>query len=441
MLKQTIRLALCTLMAVGAMATTEVISPAKAYAEEAEKPRNTRRVPTISEAVFKKLAEAQEAVDAKDFTGAQNVLQSVLNRESRYNTNEIGQIHNMLGFVYFSKEDYNGAIRHYKEVEKVGEGVPEGLESQVLYTLAQLSFVTERYRDALSYMEKWITKANNPGYDPHIFMGQVYYQMKDYRNAIIQIEKGINIAKERNVPTKENWWAILNFLYYEQENWPKVLQTLEVLVKQWPKRTYWQRLSGIYGQTGDEKRQLWAWQAAHTAKMFEQQTDYTNLAGLYMQAEVPYKAAKVMKEGFDKKVIERESKHLRSWGQALQLAQEVDEAIEVFEEAARLADDGKIYERLAQLYLDDDKYGECVTASNRALNKGGVRKTQTVFLVRGMCQNSQDRLGDARKSFVSCRDTSRQREDQTNQRICQQWITYIDREQQRREALRRANAQ
>ena len=419
-----------------------VVAPSQAVAAEDEKPKGpTRRVPTISEQVFKKLAEAQEAVDAKDFATGQNVLQSMLQRERRYNTNEIGQIHNMLGFVYFSKEDYAGAIRHYKEVYKVGEGVPEGLETTTIYTLAQLSFVIERYQDALNYMEEWITKANNPGYDPHIFMGQVYYQMKDYRNAVIQVEKGIEIAQARNVPTKEQWWALLNFLYFEQENWSKVLSTLEILVKRFPKRMYWMRLAGVHGQEGNENEQLWTMQAAYHAKMFEQSADYTNLAGLLMQAEVPYKASKIMKEGLDKKVIESNAKNLRSYGQALQLAQETDTAIDVFENAAKLADDGKIYERLSQLYLDADKYNECVTAANNALNKGGVRKTQTVYLVRGMCQNSLDQLPAARGSFVSCRNDARREEDSTNQRICQQWITFIDRETARREALRRANAQ
>ena len=94
------------------------------------------------------------------------------------------------------------------------------METTTLYTLAQLSFVEEQYTDALNYMETWITKANNPGPDPRIFMGQVYYQMKDYDKAIVQMELGIDIAKERNMDIKENWWQLINFLYFEKENWP-----------------------------------------------------------------------------------------------------------------------------------------------------------------------------------------------------------------------------
>ncbi|MCZ0941994.1 MAG: hypothetical protein OXJ53_02935 [Gammaproteobacteria bacterium] len=412
-----------------------------AFGQEDEQPRQkTRRVPSMSEATFKKLAEAQEFIDAKDLNGAQAVLQGMLDRcrggrNCRYNGNEIGQIHNMLGFVQFSKEDYGAAIRHYQEVIKQGEDIPEGLETTTLYTLAQLCFVDERYNDSLHYMEIWISKANNPGPEPHIFMGQVYYQMQDYRSAVGQIERGIAVASERNTPIKENWWALLNFLYFELENWPKVLEILEILVRDFPKRDYWIRLAGIQGQEGMEKQQVYTMMAAYEAGFLTRESDLTTLAGLLMQEEVPIRAAGVMEHGFDEELIKRTDKNLRSFGQAYQLSQEVDKAIPVFEEAAKLADDGKIYESLAQLYLEDDKFSQCVSAASNALDKGGLRKPQSVQIVRGMCEYNRDRLTPARRSFVACRNEARRERDQSNQRICQQWITFIDREVRRRQQL------
>ena len=115
----------------------------------------------------------------------------------------------------------------------------------------------------------------------------------------------------------------------------------------------------------------------------------------------------------------------------------------MFEEAGKLSDDGKIYERLAQLYLDVDKFDACVTASQNALDKGGVRSPQQIYIVKGMCQFNKDQsvianLNQARQSFVSCRNESRKSEDESSQRMCQQWITYIDRETSRLEQLEAA---
>ena len=419
---------------------SDVFVPTAQAAEEEKPQRKTRRVPSMSESVYKKLAEAQEAIDAKDYPLAENLLREMLSRSKRYNRNEIGQVHSMLGYTYFLREDYKQAIREYKIVVAQGEDIPEGLETTTLYTLAQLSFVEGQYQDALDYMETWITKADNPGPEPRIFMGQVYYQMKDYPKAIVQIENGIGIAQERGTTVKENWWALLNFLYYEQENMPKVIEILEILVREFPKRDYWVRLAGMYGQEGDETRQMHTLQAAYEGDFLTKETDLTNLAGLLMQEEVPWRAATVLAKGIDDEIVERSSKNLRALGQAWQLAQESSKAIPVLEDAAKLSDDGRIYDQLSYVYLEADRYNDCVRATNDALDKGGLRKKQSTYFIRGLCLYNNEDLTAARGSMVSCRNEARRKEDDLNIRTCAQWITFIDREVDRNAKLAAAGS-
>ncbi|MEC7379801.1 MAG: hypothetical protein VX886_06375 [Pseudomonadota bacterium] len=417
------------------------LSPVYAAEEKSEKKQKTRRVPSLSESVYKKLGEGQEAIDAKDYNLAQEIIQGALDRSRRYNENEIANLHNMLGYIYYLKDDYNGAIREYKIVVNQGEKIPEGLEVTTLYTLAQLSYVQENYDDALYYMEVWITKATNPSSAPRFFLATVYYQMKDYDKAVEQMELGVQIAQERNTTITEQNWSLLTFLYFEKEDWTNVIRVLKILVEEFPKREHWIRLAGVYGQEGFEKEQLYTLEAAYTADFLEKQTDFTNLAGLLMQEEVPYRAAKVLEDGLNRKAVERDAKNLQSLGQAWQLAQEVDKAIPVFEEAAGLADDGKIYERLSYLYLESDQYEKCVDSATGALDKGGLRKDQSVYIVKGMCLFNQNKLTPARTAFVSCRRVARQDKDTANQRICGQWITFIDRESKRQAQLAAASGE
>ena len=433
---------ICITGFIGYLDDGSVFSINMSYAaeESAAARKKTRRIPTMSESTYKKLAEAQELIDLKELAPAAKVLHDMLESRRRpLNGNETGQVHNILGFLYFSMEDYERAIYHYRIVANQGDKIPEGLEVTTLYTLAQLSFVAERFQDALDYMVIWLSKAENPGPDPHIFMGQVYYQMEDFPRAIEQIERGVAVAQERGTEVKENWWSLLNYLYYEQENWPKVLEVLGILVRDFPKREYWIQLAGIHGQEGQEIEQLGAMEAAHVGDYLEEERDFTTLAGLLMQAEAPYRAAKVLDRGLRDGVIEKTSTNLRSLGQAWQLSQETKKAIQRFEEAGKAADDGKIYERLSALYLDNDEFPKCVTAANNALRKGGLRKKQNVYVIRGMCEYNRDRLTTARKSFASCRNESRRAKDKGNTRICQQWMTYIDRELARRRALQNAS--
>jgi len=406
-----------------------------ALAAEEQKKQKTRRVPSMSETTFKRLSEAQEFLDLKDYSSALQVLSKMLDRRRRLNGNEIGQVHNMQGFVYFSMEDYDKAILAYEKVVAQGDEIPEGLETTTLYTLAQLCFVVDRFDDALRYMEIWISKAVNPGPGPRIFMGQVYYQKGDYPSAIVQTELAIQVATERNTAIKENWWGLLNYLYFEEENWPKVLEILEILVRDFPKRDYWVRLAGVYGMRELDKEQLYAMEAAYTAGFLELETDLRNLHGLLMQEEVPYRAAVVLDKGFKDGLVEKTAKNLQNLGQAWQLAQEVDKAIGVYEEAGKLSEDGKIFERLANLYLDAGKFVKCVTAADNALDKGGLRKKQNTYVFRGMCLYEQKKLSTARSSFVSCRNESRRVKDDSGRRMCQQWITFIDNESRRNRVL------
>jgi len=407
---------------------------AAAEKEPSQRPKKTRRIPTMSERTFKMLAEVQEAIDLKDYVLAHKLLIDMEGRKG-LNGNEYGQIYNMQAYVYFSQEDYKGAIRSYEKVVAQGDKVPEGLEVGTIYSLAQLYFVTEQYQKSLDSMRLWLSKAENPGPDPHIFMGQVYYQMKDYRSAVPQIEKGISVAQQRGTPVKENWWQLLRYLYYELEDNPKVIEILELMVEEFPKREYWIQLAGMYGQEGYEKKQVYAMEAAHAAGFLTKQNDMLSYSGLLMQEDAPYRSANALSEAMDEEIVEANSKNLQMLGQGWQLAQEFDKAIPVFQQAAKKSDDGEIYARLAQLYLEKDQYGNCVKAADSALRKGGLKKTQTTHIVRGMCLFNNDRLTAARAAFVKAGRVARDKKDSANQRITRQWVTYIDREKKRRAAL------
>lgn len=440
MLKQSIRsIALATLVVILTPLAADLVAPGKyagvqAAEQESQRPPKTRRIPTMSERTYKKLSEVQLSIDAKNYQGAISILNDMVN-DKGLNGNERGQIHNMFAYAYFSMENYDRAIYHYEQVVAQGEDIPEGLEVGTIYSLAQLYFVTDKYQKALDYMRLWLSKATNPGPEPHIFMGQVYYQMKDWPNAIVQIEKGIEIARERGTAVKENWWQLLRYLYFERENWPKVLEILEILVRDFPKREYWIQLAGVYGQEGMEKKQLYAMEAAHAGKFLTTESDIVSYAGLLMQEEVPYRAAKYLAKGIKDGIVKDTSKNLQSLGQAWQVAQEVDEAIPVLEKAASKSDDGDIYARLAQLYLEKDDYGRCVTAADGALRKGGLKKVQNTYIVRGMCLYNDDKLNSARDAFAEGGRLARAARDSSNERICMQWVTYIDREKLRREQI------
>ena len=416
-----------------------------AFAAEERKRRKARRVPNISEMTFRRLAQAQELMDLKEYDAALEVLVEMDRRSRRYNGNELGQVYSMFAFIMFSKEDNPRTIQYYEKVLEQGDDITEGLEHGTMYSLAQLYFVEEEYQRSLDMMNRWLIKkadfGEDPGPNPRYFMGQVYYAMKDYPGATKQIELAITMAEERNmVPIKENWWQLLRFLYFEQDNWDRVLEILHVLVRDYPKRDYWVQLAGIYGQEGYEREQVLAMEVAHAGGYLDRERDVLNYGGLLMQEEVPYRAAKWMQVGFDEELVEATAKNLQSLGQAYQIAQDIDDAIPILENAGKLSEEGEIFSRLSQLYLEKDEYKKCTDAADSALEKGVDREYNTE-IVLGMCLFNRDRLTQARKTFVTARRHARADKNESVERICNQWITYIDRDRIRRDELAKAEAE
>lgn len=417
------------------------VSDGVAFAEEKGQGarKETRRVPTMTEQTYKRLAEAQEFIDAEDYQSALNGLNAMLDRRRRYNGNELGAIYNMMAFVYYAVDRYDKAITAYEQVLAQGDQITEGMETQVIYSLAQLHYSEENFEQALRYMQRWLDQADNPSPEPHIFMAQVYYRMNEYPKAIIQVETAIEIAQNRGTEVRENWWGLLKYLYFEQDNWARVIDILEIMVRDFPKRDYWVQLAQVYGQEGYEDKQVYTYEAAHVLGFLDRESDLRNYAGLLMQSTVPYRAAKWLQEAMDEGIVEDTSRNLQALGQAYQMAQEVDSAIPVFENAGTRSEDGEIFARLATLYLEKDEFEKCNEAAESALDKGGLRKPYSTQVIHGMCLFNRDRLTQARGVFVSARSKARTAGDRSVERMCSRWVAHIDNEKKRRDVLAAAN--
>lgn len=418
-----------------------------AHAASDDEEKKKRRVPNMSETTYRKFGQAQELIDPcpeepencpipRDPDGAIAILLGMLERQRRYNGNELGQIHQMLAVIYYNdKNDIAKTFHHYEQLLAQVPEITEGLEQSTIKTLAQLHLQEENFDRALDYMNQWFALADWPGPGEYILVGQIHFQKKDFPSAAGSIQTAIDLAVERGMEVRENWWAMLNYAYFEMENYVKVIEILEILVRDFPKRSYWVQLAGVYGQEGMELKQLLTFEAAHIAGYLDRESDLMTYGGLLMQNEMPWRAAKYMQVGLDGELVERSAKNLQQIGQAYQLAQEVEPAIEVFEEAGEKSDDGAIFDRLSSLYLEKDQYAQCEASAESALDKGGLREDYSTRIVLGMCQFNLDKLRTARSTFVTARRGAREAEDRSAERMTQQWIQYIDRESNRRAEL------
>ena len=290
----------------------------------------------------------------------------------------------------------------------------------------------ENYSKALSTLDAWFILETNPAPEPFILKAQNLYQEARYREMIPAIENAMQVATKREKLIKEDWWVLLNFAYFQEENYSKVRDIQKTLLVSWPKKNYWFSLAGAYTELGEDENLINAYASAHTQNMLEKESELVTMAQLFMQREVPYKAATLMEKEMAAGRISKEGKNYRLMSQAWQLAMEDEKAIPALQEAARLTTDGELDVRLGNAFLNTGDYDECVKSVRAGIRKGSLKSPDNAQISLGMCLYNQRQYRDAITAFQLAAKTTRSR------RTSNQWISVIRADIARNEQIRLA---
>ncbi|MBT8068788.1 MAG: hypothetical protein KJO09_16205 [Gammaproteobacteria bacterium] len=414
-------LLLCGLFAFGA---------ATAQDEEGQPKQKTKQAQAVSKEVYDKIQKAQELVDGKDYRGALRALNSLYDPD-KLTEYEQANVLNYIGFVYYNMDDIPGAIRTYVKL-LVLPGLEPQLAKQTTYTLAQLYTMEEQYQNALNTLDKWFQMETNPPPEAYMLKAQNLYQVQRYQQMIEPIETGMQVARERGKPIKEDWWVLLNFAYFQQENYSKVRDIQKTLLTTWPKKRYWMSLAGAFTELGEDQKLVYAYNALHVQGQLDKESELVTMAQLYMQAEVPYKAGTLLESEMESGRVSRSGKNYRLLAQAWQLAREDGKAIPALTEAARLAEDGELHVRLGNAYLNTGEYDNCVKAVREGLRRGGIKATDNAQLSLGMCLYNLRQYNTAVAAFRQAAKTQR------SKRTADQWIKVIQADVERNRQIRLA---
>jgi tetratricopeptide (TPR) repeat protein len=404
-------LLICSIFAVGS-----------AVAQDSEREQRdntkTKQAQAVSKEVYDRIQKAQELIDANDPEQALRILDSVKTKKG-ITEYELQNVLNYIGFVHYNLDNIDAAMAAYREMISIPSIEPQ-IKKSTIYTMAQLSTMQEKYQQALNLLDEYFALETNPAPDNYILYAQNLYQVNRYADMIKPIETAISEAQRREQDVKEDWYVLLNFAYFQQENYQKVRDIQKILLVNWPKKRYWFSLAGAYTELGEDNNLVAAYDAANTQGMFEKESEYVTMAQLYMQQEVPYKAATLLERQMESGVVEKNAKNYRLLSQAWTLAAEDEKSIPALQQAARLSDDGELNLRLGNAYLNLARYDQCVPAIREGLRKGGIKSPDNAQISLGMCLYNQKEYEDAIAAFREAGKTQRSR------RIANQWITVIE---------------
>ena len=410
--------------------TIEPQSPLSASAmaeEEKKEPKyknvKTRQRQSVGAKCSKALEKVQVVLEEENFVESMAMLKDI---ESSSKTckkpYEQTQIWKFQGYVYFSLDDFNGAIRSYQQVID-GEGTPDDLRLDTRYTLAQLYTAEERYAEAAKQLETWMAESTVVGNDARGLLAQIYYQLDRKDDALSMIESAIADVESKGKLPKERWWSLQRVLYYEKNDYKRVTSILEKLVKHYPKWTYWKQLGGMYGEQEREMDRLVASELVYLNGELDKESQVMSVAYMYLGQDVPYRAAVIIEQGMDDEIIERNAKNLEVLGTAWFQAKDLNRALKSLESASKYSDSGNLQARIAGIYLDLGRDKQAYQAARKASKKGSVKRPDSNYLVMGNALVNLHCYKDAISAFRKSLKVAKTKKDK---RYPTQWIKFAD---------------
>lgn len=392
--------------------------------------RETRRTPALRNKVYERLAEAQGLAEAKDYAGAAAILSDMIAEDGKraLNSYELANVYNLFAFLSYATEDYAQSLRYYEQVIAQPD-IPLAMEINTRFTIAQLYFVQEKWQQGIDALLVWFDLSEKPNAGAYVLLAQGYYQVKNFDMALKNVETAIAMHESEAKLPKEQWYNLARFLYFDKEDYDSALDVLNTLIIYYPKKQYWVQASHLYGEKKEEKKQLALMEAAYEQGFLDRSSELVNMSYLYLNAEVPYFAASVIEKGFDDELVDDKSKNYELAGSAWAQAREVEKSIPMMEKAAAKSDEGELYVRLGNVYLDGDQFAEAADSVSKGLKKGGVKRPDQARLVLGMAYFNLGEYNKARKAF---RDAGK---DERSEKYAKQWISYVTSEEKRQREL------
>ena len=418
-----------TTVGLAALLLVATASPGNAQesSNEESQPQATRQAQAVSRAVYEVIEKSRALIDEENFADAIDVLTA--QAEKTGNTEyELANLYQYLGFSRHSAGDTSAAIGAFEKVLGF-PGIEKSMRKSTLYTVAQLQAMEERYDASLARLDEWFELELNPAPDAYTFYAQTLYQLDRYAEMIEPLETALGIAAERDTEAREDWYALLSFAYFQQENYAKIRDINEILLETWPRKRYWLYLANAYRELGDEVKFFSSYEALYIQGHLESESELFAMAQLYMQHEVPVKAARLLEAEMNSGRIEKSAKNYRLLSQAWYLAREDERSIEPLKTAAGMEDDGNLYIRLANAYLNVGNDDDCAAAARAGIERGGLKNADHAWMVLGMCLYNVHEFTDALRAFRRAAGTPRSADAAT------QWIGVVKLEIRRKEEI------
>ncbi len=356
---------------------------------------------SVSATTFKQLTSIQEQISANKTTEAFNALKS-LHGEVEAGSIDEALVLQMLGYTEMGRNNYAQAIDYLKRSLAL-DMLPENVKYNVGYMVAQLYASLEKYDEALVFAEEWFKTIASPTPEQAIFMANIFAQTGKYQQALPYVKQAIAAGVSSGKEPRESWYQLYIACSFELKDYVQAADALQTAIKTWPQKSeYWEQLASVYVMQGKELKGLASLQLAWKLGVLQKEASIRSMVQLSVTQGVPEVGARLLEAALQKNDVPRNETYLDLLANAWIAARESKQAIDAFEELAKVTNNGEAHVRIANIYMEQAKWKPAEQALRKALS-GSLKEPGKAWLILGIVMTEQTQFDQGLDAFKKAR--------------------------------------
>ncbi|MGZ8242298.1 tetratricopeptide repeat protein [Methylomagnum sp.] len=373
--------------------------------------------PTVDPAIFKEF-QAIEALAAKSAYGEAEAKIQALLPQLKDNPAAEALLRRNLATLHGMQKHYVQAAQALEQALAL-RALPAADATQAQLELAQYHLATENYPKAADTLSVWIEQAANPTPEHFLLLADIRTRLKQYPEAAALIEQAIARAPQ----PKPEWYQRLLGLHHESHNHQGCAKALAALIDRFPDNAlYWNQLTGIYQEMGDEPKALAVRQLMYQRGMLKSSAEIVQLAQVLRYRGLSGRAAELLQREIERGGVEGSVKHLELLADAWTEAKDLGKAAVALERATAQTDVADTRHRLGQIYSELHDWSKARQSLDRALAQGNLKNPGGAWLLLGLAHYRLNDKEQARDAFTKAQTAPAVRQ------TARQWLEHMDKE-------------
>jgi len=358
--------------------------------------------------------KVQKAFDLYSEDNVEGALEILLELEPS-NKFDKALVDRYIGNMYAGMQGKANDALKYLYTAKEADELPFDDHASVIKLIADLSLQEKKYEEALQNYKDYIAFSYDEDANTYLRMANSHYELKQYDEVLAPAKRAIELFEKPN----QNPYVLIFASYYERKMYVEATKAVEVIVKAFPEDPkWWRQLGMFYMLIEDYERGLSTMEVAYRQGYLETESQVKQLAQLYATNAIPYKAAMVQERFINSGLIEKSKQSLSIMASTFQNAKEFAKAAKYYGEAGKLANDGDLFRKQANVFMQLEQFKNAAAAYQKAID-AGVKRKGAVYMGLAEANFYLEKWRDAYKAILEAQ------KDKQTKRSATSWASYI----------------